>query len=863
MKVLSLLFLCLCAPLLFAQPTPRLTIVTPAGGQAGTTVLVKLTGVDLDVSTNLIIAPAGLTVTRVPNLIKTGDFLPNQFIIRIPKDLPPTTFDIRAVGPFGVTNPRAFVVGELPEKLEVEPNNDVEVAQPLALNTTVNGVIAASNDVDYFAVTCTKGQTVLVDCAAESIDSRLEPDIKVYHKSGKLLAANRPRAEPDGFCHFTPPDDGVYYVRLCAHAHVEGNPESFYRLSISTRPRIEAITPNVIEPGKAVAAALWGRNLTGATSDSTFKVEGQPLQKQMVTLAPPSEISASQLYQGYAWLPPGRAGLDGYFYRTRNAVGWSNPVSINFVQAPVVLESANHSTADKAQPVTLPVEILGRIDRRDDRDWYSFTGKAGDVISLEGFAERLNVPLDLYFELRNDKGTLIGEYDDHTDQSVYHRFFARSDDPSARVTLPAEGKYLLMVSSRDATLRGDPRLQYRVSLHKPKPDFRAVVVDAHPQNPGAMRLVPGGRQHLDVVLFRRDGFTGPVTVTVENLPAGITCPPVVVPANVMTAALVFTAADKTAEYTGSLVIKATATIDGQKVVREARSGCLIWPNANEQNNGAGISRLCRSTVLAVRNGKPSLKLSATMEPARLPAGSNQAVKVKLERLWPEAKVPVVVTAVHLPPGVTFNNNQPLTIAPDKNDAEVRLVVQQNSVAEEFPLVLRAVAAIPFAKDPAAKQKPPTQMTETSATINITAYRQVVQVTQPSGLELKAGGEVKVPLKFTRLHGFQGPVTIQPQGLPAGVTAAAVTLPEKATDATLVLKANQNVAAGQPTITLRCIGNVMNINLTTEARLSLKVSKSDPPAKTEAPRKTGAPAKKEAPAKTKAPAKTEVKKGNEK
>ena len=62
------------------------------------------------------------------------------------------------------------------------------------------------------------------------------------------------------------------------------------------------------------------------------------------------------------------------------------------------------------------------------------------------------------------------------------------------------------------------------------------------------------------------------------------------------------------------------------------------------------------------------------------------------------------------------------------------------------------------------------------------------------------------------------------GVSAGVSAGAVTLPEKATEATLVLKANKNAAVGSPQFSLKCVGNVMNINLTTEARLTVIISK---------------------------------------
>lgn len=863
--LVSLVVLVCASSLLFAQPTPRLTVISPLGGQAGTSVQVTITGVDLEDVTSLMIFPAGLTVERVPAPPKAEpaktqpaktepakktepgkktepakkeepakkpeppkpEFLPNQFIIKIPKDMQPGNFDVRAVGAYGITNPRTFVVGELPEVMEKEPDNDVPQAQGIALNTTVNGTISAPNDVDYFAVKCKKDETVLVHVAAESIDSRLEPDVRVFNTTGRLLAANRPRAEPDGFCQFTATADGVYYIRLCAHAHVEGNAESFYRLSVSTRPWIDSIYPNVVEPGKASSASLWGRNLVGATVDSQFKLAGGSVQKLNVTLAPPSETLALQSLIGSTWSPPNRGGMDGFFYRVKNNSGWSNPVPIAYVSGPVVVENGEHGSSAKAQQVPVPCEIVGRIERANDRDWYTFTGKAGEVLSMEGFAERMGTPIDLFFEVRRDNGTLVGEYDEHPDQTLYHRFFSRTDDPSARVTLPADGKYFLMVSSREATLRGDPRLTYRISMHKPRPDFRAVVVDAYPTNPGAMRLLPGGRQHADVVLFRKEGFSGPVMLSVDGLPGGVTCTSAVIPAGAMTGSLVFSAGDKIAEFNGAISIRASALIDGQTVVREVRSGCLVWPNPNEQNNGPGISRLCRSTVLAVRAGRPPFRITQPEIALALPVGGSQNLKIKIERLTPEAKQPIVLNAVHLPAGLTFNNNnQPLTIPADKNDVEVKLLIQGNSTVEQFPLVLRGVAQIPFARDPQAKQKPNTQMVETASVMNVTVYRKVVDLVLPTAtFDLKQGSEITVPFKVSRLHGFQGSINVQVQGLPKGTTAPTMTIAEKANEGKLVIKAAKNATETKnATVTFRSSGTVGGITLNSETKLNLNLMK---------------------------------------
>ena len=49
----------------------------------------------------------------------------------------------------------------------------------MAVNTTVNGVVSAPTDVDYFVFEGRKGQRVLVSCLASSIDSRLRAAVEL------------------------------------------------------------------------------------------------------------------------------------------------------------------------------------------------------------------------------------------------------------------------------------------------------------------------------------------------------------------------------------------------------------------------------------------------------------------------------------------------------------------------------------------------------------------------------------------------------------------------------------------------------------------------------------------------------------
>ena len=63
--------------------------------------------------------------------------------------------------------------------------------------------------------------------------------------------------------------------------------------------------------------------------------------------------------------------------------------------------------------MTLPCELVGRVEKRRDRDWFTFAAKKGDVLSVDLYADRLGSQGDLYFVLKNPatKQTVV-EQDD-------------------------------------------------------------------------------------------------------------------------------------------------------------------------------------------------------------------------------------------------------------------------------------------------------------------------------------------------------------------------------------------------------------------------------------------------------------------
>src|SRR3954471_9805045 len=153
-------------------PAARLTSVFPPGARIGTTVEVTIGGDDLDDLADLRFSNPGIFAR--PATDAAGKVQPNRYIVAVGPNVPPGLYDARAVGRFGISNPRVFTVGDLPELLENTSNSSPGGATEVAVDSVVNGVCAASA-VDHFRFAAKQGQRVLVECAAREIDSRAEP----------------------------------------------------------------------------------------------------------------------------------------------------------------------------------------------------------------------------------------------------------------------------------------------------------------------------------------------------------------------------------------------------------------------------------------------------------------------------------------------------------------------------------------------------------------------------------------------------------------------------------------------------------------------------------------------------------------
>lgn len=683
-------------------PQPRLLIVMPTGAKAGSTTEVTVTGQDLDDAQGLYFSHAGFTteVLEAPKAGKQG-IASARFKVTVPQDAPLGHHDIRVFNKWGVSNPRTFVIGDLPETVEKEPNNDIDQAQSVDLNSTVSGTIAAPTDVDYFVFAGKKGQRVVVSCLASSIDSKVHAALQLYGPKGTLLGFNRDYRGTDALLDATLPEDGAYHVRVFSFTYTQGTPEHFYRLTISTAPWIDAVFPPVVEPGKQAKVTVYGRNLPGGKPDPAAVLDGRMLETMTATIDVPNDPAALQRLAFRGHVAPQSASLSGFEYRVKNETGTSNGFLLTYAQAPVVLDNEANDTPETAQEIALPCEIAGRIEKKRDRDWYAFSAKKGDVYSIETFGERIGSPLNLVFSLREAaSGKVLYESVDNTETLAATQFVTRTEDPPRyRFVVPADGKYQLLVTSREAFVQAGPRQLYRVRITPERSDFQLIVMPTATNVPEGCMVGSGAYQAYTVFVWRHDGFAGEVALAAEGLPEKVTCPPQTIGGNAKQAAVVVGASADAPVATGSFRITGTATINGEKVVREARPATITWP---AQQNVTPVARLDRSLVLAVREQAPfSLTIKADQE--AVVAGDKLKLTVKAERHWPDMKGNIQLSALSMPANMTLPPQLPM-LTSGKDEATLTLDVKAAVAPGTYTVVLRGQAQVPFSRDPNAKQK---------------------------------------------------------------------------------------------------------------------------------------------------------------
>ncbi len=244
---------------------PAVTSLSPAGGERGTTIAVISAG-------TFDVWPVHVWSSS-PGISVKAEKEKGKFAVTLAKDAPLGAHWLRFHDDTGASPLRPFIVGDLPELTEVEPNDDPKTAPILAMPTVVNGVLAKSGDVDCFRVKLAKGQTLVASLEAHrTLRSPMDAVLQLVSDTGAVLEQNHDTRGLDPELAFIAPADGTYAMRLFAFPSQPdssirhfGSPACVYRLTLTTGEFVDFATPLAVERDREATLSLRGWNLKDKT----------------------------------------------------------------------------------------------------------------------------------------------------------------------------------------------------------------------------------------------------------------------------------------------------------------------------------------------------------------------------------------------------------------------------------------------------------------------------------------------------------------------------------------------------------------------------------------------------------------------
>ncbi|MFM9140807.1 MAG: PPC domain-containing protein, partial [Solirubrobacterales bacterium] len=184
-------------------------------------------------------------------------------VVTIAPEVPAGLYDVVAVGRFGASAARGFVVGtgdEVAKQAEVDsPAKALVVPADAAVNAR-----ATASKSDHYAVELPAGRRIRAEIWARRIDSRMTPVLEVLDAGGRVVATARRQRDDDPFVDFTAPADGRYVLRV-HDLYAGGGDEVHYRLGVSTAPQVDFVFPPAARPGESAKVEVYGVGLPGGT----------------------------------------------------------------------------------------------------------------------------------------------------------------------------------------------------------------------------------------------------------------------------------------------------------------------------------------------------------------------------------------------------------------------------------------------------------------------------------------------------------------------------------------------------------------------------------------------------------------------
>jgi hypothetical protein len=576
---------------------PELTGILPAGGQRGTTATLRIDGKNL-AGSKLFVSGRGVSILSVEPT-PAGDAA--SIKLSIAADAPLGPREIRIGTEKGVSNPVNIWLDVFPEITEAEPNDDLPHAQKLNKTPVIiNGRIQADKDRDFFTFDTKAGESWVFDCVAARIHSRLDPVIELHDSAGQLIKMAQSTWESDPRLIYKFVKAGRYTVTI-RDTQFLGGPQYVYRLAVGVIPVVTAFTPRGERPGRVVELQAEGVNL------------------------------GNNLRAGVAI--PADAPLGEYWTTAVTGLGPS-------LLFPIILDNdlvAGITETDANMPLPLLPGALDGIFQKYPRIKFFLQAGPSDHLIFDLLGRRIGSRIDGALRITNAAGKELAVNDD-----------AVGKDARLEFTPPTEGIY--NIEARNVEEKTGPDCFYRLVVHRVEPDFRLTL------NVDRTAVGIGGVTALPISVERLRGFNGPITLTAEGLPAGVTFSGGTVEPGQNSIEVTFAAAAGIKPEPALFHIRGEATVNGQKLTHEAIPRYQYLPRSIDPGMFTDDSyrKPYQEAMLLPIGVIPSAQpfsISLSQETLTLAPGQKVEVIVKVARK-PGAEKDITLEVRNLPAKVT-------------------------------------------------------------------------------------------------------------------------------------------------------------------------------------------------------------------
>jgi hypothetical protein len=566
--------------------------------------------------------------------------------LKVDASVVPGLAELRSLGRFGISNPRAVLLSSLPVEISTTGHHSLATAKTVKPDHLINGRVSPQA-VNYYRFQVSAGQTLRGVGYCKQLDSLAELNVRILSSAGSPLASARSIGQWPAELNWTnssnTPQDVLLEVRDILY---RGGANFNYVLQVRV----------------------------GGPEDSARPLELDNWLRPRLTLPlNPAKFSN-----------PAAASLV--------ARGWNSATELSAIAAGSTVE-------------TLPARFIGDLK---EKCALVFKAEKDQSLSFEvasSSLDQLTDPALIIYKVNTAAdGTVQLQQLAEQDDAAYLGTPAvriRQRDPQLLWKAPETAIYQLHLIDRQSGLRPADSRNFVLEIRPATPSFWLIAHEPFPTNapanskPWGSQLSKLGSQQFHVSLMRLDGFNGAVELKIEGLPAGCRADPVIAPAGATEADLVVQAPVDLALASANIGIVGTAQLGETLISSRAIPAAIIhgtqptftattWGQASQLPIATVISD---TAPLQVQLGE-----GKTIE---VPAGEKFSLPIKLLR-QPAAAAECTLRPQALPAKVGLGETK---IAGDKADAAPEITVAADAAVGEYTFWLQTETKVKWRANP--------------------------------------------------------------------------------------------------------------------------------------------------------------------